>query len=159
MQWGAIAYNTRSSVELIPLAMTAQWYVHDILKQHVLPLMQWLQRAIFQQDNARSHTAKVSQGHSRFPPIDEPKSSFGSPEPASSFAGKRHYGSPILSVKVVGISNIRLRILVYRFENDQKSTFSTSRLLRKAPVMVHVIDVRTELSGKFETISHMGYEI
>ncbi|GFX08864.1 uncharacterized protein TNCV_761521 [Trichonephila clavipes] len=41
--------------------MTAQRYVHDILQTHVLPLMQWLPRAIFQQDNARPHTARVSQ--------------------------------------------------------------------------------------------------
>ncbi|GFW91497.1 transposable element Tcb2 transposase [Trichonephila clavipes] len=41
--------------------MTAQWYVHDILQPHVLPLMQRLLGAIFQQDNARSHMATVSQ--------------------------------------------------------------------------------------------------
>ncbi|GFW66394.1 transposable element Tcb2 transposase [Trichonephila clavipes] len=41
--------------------MTAQQYVHDILQPHVLPLMQWLPGAIFQQDNARPHTARVSQ--------------------------------------------------------------------------------------------------
>ncbi|GFV54294.1 transposable element Tcb2 transposase [Trichonephila clavipes] len=41
--------------------ITAQWYVHEILQLHVLPLMQWLPRAIFQQDNARPHTSRVSQ--------------------------------------------------------------------------------------------------
>ncbi|GFY08210.1 transposable element Tcb1 transposase [Trichonephila clavipes] len=41
--------------------MTTQRYVHDILQAHVLPLMQRLPGAIFQQDNTRSHTAKVSQ--------------------------------------------------------------------------------------------------
>ncbi|GFU75635.1 transposable element Tcb1 transposase [Trichonephila clavipes] len=41
--------------------MTAQWYVHDILQPHVLPLMQRLPGAIFQQDNGRPHTARVSQ--------------------------------------------------------------------------------------------------
>ncbi|GFU50049.1 uncharacterized protein TNCV_4933961 [Trichonephila clavipes] len=41
--------------------MTAQRYVHDILQPHVLPLMQRLPGAIFQQDNARPHTAGVSQ--------------------------------------------------------------------------------------------------
>ncbi|GFW66289.1 transposable element Tcb2 transposase [Trichonephila clavipes] len=34
---------------------------HDILQPHVLPLMQRLPGAIFQQDNARPHTAKMSQ--------------------------------------------------------------------------------------------------
>ncbi|GFT16609.1 transposable element Tcb2 transposase [Trichonephila clavipes] len=41
--------------------MTAQWYVHDILQPHVLPLIQRLPGAIFQQDTARPHTARVSQ--------------------------------------------------------------------------------------------------
>ncbi|GFW08567.1 hypothetical protein TNCV_2775891 [Trichonephila clavipes] len=34
--------------------MTAQRYVQDILQPHVLPLMQRLPGAIFQQDNAQS---------------------------------------------------------------------------------------------------------
>ncbi|GFU04671.1 transposable element Tcb2 transposase [Trichonephila clavipes] len=58
---GTIAYNTRSPLVLIRGTMTAQWYVHDILQPHVLPLMQWLPGAIFQQDNALPHTARVSQ--------------------------------------------------------------------------------------------------
>ncbi|GFW17250.1 transposable element Tcb2 transposase [Trichonephila clavipes] len=41
--------------------MAAQWFVHDILQPHVLPLMQRLPGAIFQQDNARPHTERVSQ--------------------------------------------------------------------------------------------------
>ncbi|GFX31159.1 transposable element Tcb2 transposase [Trichonephila clavipes] len=41
--------------------MTTQRYVHDILQLHVLPLMQRLPRAIFQQINARPHMARVSQ--------------------------------------------------------------------------------------------------
>ncbi|GFU21699.1 transposable element Tcb1 transposase, partial [Trichonephila clavipes] len=56
MVWGAIAYNTRSPLVLIRGTMTAQRYVHDILQPHVLPLMQRLPGAIFQQDNARSST-------------------------------------------------------------------------------------------------------
>ncbi|GFS48876.1 transposable element Tcb2 transposase [Trichonephila clavipes] len=61
MVWGAIAYNTRSLLVLIRGTMTAQWYVHDILQPHVLLLMQRLPKAISQQDNAGSHTARVSQ--------------------------------------------------------------------------------------------------
>ncbi|GFU52480.1 transposable element Tcb2 transposase [Trichonephila clavipes] len=45
--------------------MTAQRYVHDILQLHVLPLMQRLQGANFQQDNARPHTARKSQDYLR----------------------------------------------------------------------------------------------
>ncbi|GFY23172.1 transposable element Tcb2 transposase [Trichonephila clavipes] len=41
--------------------MTAQWYVYDILQPHVLPLMQRLPGAIFQQVSARPPTARVSQ--------------------------------------------------------------------------------------------------
>ncbi|GFX38769.1 transposable element Tcb1 transposase [Trichonephila clavipes] len=41
--------------------MTAQGYVYDILQPYVLPLMQWLAGVIFQQNNARPHTARVSQ--------------------------------------------------------------------------------------------------
>ncbi|GFW80794.1 transposable element Tcb2 transposase [Trichonephila clavipes] len=59
MVWGA--YNTRSPLVLIRGTMTAQRYVHDILQPHALPLMQWLPVAIFQQGNARLHTARVSQ--------------------------------------------------------------------------------------------------
>ncbi|GFX99086.1 transposable element Tcb2 transposase [Trichonephila clavipes] len=61
MVWGAIAYNTRSPLVLICGTIIAQQYVHDILQPHVLPLMQRLSEAIFQQNNARPHTERVSQ--------------------------------------------------------------------------------------------------
>ncbi|GFU12976.1 transposable element Tcb2 transposase [Trichonephila clavipes] len=61
MVWGVIVYNTRSPLVLIRRTLTAQRYVHDILQPHVLPLMQRLPRAIFQQINVRPHTARVSQ--------------------------------------------------------------------------------------------------
>ncbi|GFV95022.1 transposable element Tcb2 transposase [Trichonephila clavipes] len=61
MEWNAIVYNTRSPLVLIRVTMTPQWYVHDIVQPQLLPLMQWLPGAIFQQDNARPHTARVSQ--------------------------------------------------------------------------------------------------
>ncbi|GFU99069.1 transposable element Tcb2 transposase [Trichonephila clavipes] len=38
--------------------MTAQWYVHDILQPHELSLHATAPRSHFQQDNARSHTAR-----------------------------------------------------------------------------------------------------
>ncbi|GFW91190.1 transposable element Tcb2 transposase [Trichonephila clavipes] len=61
MVWDVIAYNTRLSLVLIRGTMTAQRYVHDILQPHVLPLIQRFPGALFQQDNARPHTASVSQ--------------------------------------------------------------------------------------------------
>ncbi|GFU60239.1 transposable element Tcb2 transposase [Trichonephila clavipes] len=63
MVWGAIAYNTRSPQVLIRGTMTAQRYVHDILQPHVLPLIQRLAGALFQQVNAWPHTARVSQDY------------------------------------------------------------------------------------------------
>ncbi|GFU16015.1 transposable element Tcb2 transposase [Trichonephila clavipes] len=47
MVWGALAYNTRSTLVLIGGTMPAQRYVQDILQPHVLPLMQRLPGAIF----------------------------------------------------------------------------------------------------------------
>ncbi|GFU15330.1 transposable element Tcb2 transposase [Trichonephila clavipes] len=61
MIWRVIAYNTRSSLVLISGTMRAQGYVHGIMRSYVLPLMQRLLGAIFEQDNARPHTARVSQ--------------------------------------------------------------------------------------------------
>ncbi|GFU70406.1 transposable element Tcb2 transposase [Trichonephila clavipes] len=49
------------NLELIHGTMAGQQYVHDILQPHVLSLMQILPGAIFQQDNARPHTPRVSQ--------------------------------------------------------------------------------------------------
>ncbi|GFY09232.1 uncharacterized protein TNCV_2991501 [Trichonephila clavipes] len=43
------------------MTVTAQWFDHDILQPHVLPLMQRPPGAIFQQDNARPPTVRVSQ--------------------------------------------------------------------------------------------------
>ncbi|GFW53218.1 l-Fucosyltransferase [Trichonephila clavipes] len=54
-----LQYTVTPSID--PFTMTVQRYVHDILQPHVLPFMQRLPGAIFQQDNARSHTARVSQ--------------------------------------------------------------------------------------------------
>ncbi|GFV88087.1 transposable element Tcb2 transposase [Trichonephila clavipes] len=48
-------------IVLIRGTMTAQRYVHGILQPHVLPLMQRLSEANFQQDNHRPHTVRISQ--------------------------------------------------------------------------------------------------
>ncbi|GFV12251.1 transposable element Tcb2 transposase [Trichonephila clavipes] len=61
MVWDAIAYNARSPLVLICGTRKAHRYVHDIREPYVLPLMQRLPGAIFQQVNARPHTARVSQ--------------------------------------------------------------------------------------------------
>ncbi|GFX33687.1 transposable element Tcb2 transposase [Trichonephila clavipes] len=61
MAVGSIAYNTRSPLVLIRGIMTAQRYVHDIRQPHVLSLMQQFPGAIFQRDNARHDTGRISQ--------------------------------------------------------------------------------------------------
>ncbi|GFY00844.1 transposable element Tcb2 transposase [Trichonephila clavipes] len=58
---GVIAPDAWSPLILIHGTMTAQWYVHDILQLHVLSLTAGLPGAIFQQDNARPHTARMSK--------------------------------------------------------------------------------------------------
>ncbi|GFU87121.1 transposable element Tcb1 transposase [Trichonephila clavipes] len=51
--------------------MTVQWYVHDVLQPHVLPLMQRLPGTIFQQDNARPLTTSVTRlsAHCYYPSL------------------------------------------------------------------------------------------
>ncbi|GFV99769.1 transposable element Tcb1 transposase [Trichonephila clavipes] len=63
MQWSGIAYSARSSLVLIRGTMRDKRYVHDILlvvccvATHAMALP----GVIFQQDNDRPHTARVSQ--------------------------------------------------------------------------------------------------
>ncbi|GFW27071.1 transposable element Tcb2 transposase [Trichonephila clavipes] len=59
MECHCLQYTVSPSIDSWHLA--TQRYVHDILQPHVLPFMQRLPRAIFQQDNVRPHMARVSQ--------------------------------------------------------------------------------------------------
>ncbi|GFW38025.1 DDE_3 domain-containing protein [Trichonephila clavipes] len=61
MVWGAIAYDSRSTLILMHRTLTGQRYVDDILRPQVGPFLNGLPGAIFQQDNARSHAARVAQ--------------------------------------------------------------------------------------------------
>ncbi|GFT33618.1 uncharacterized protein TNCV_4381931 [Trichonephila clavipes] len=63
VEWsgGAIAYDSRSTLIVMRGTLTGQRYVDDILRPHVGPFLNGLPRAIFQQDNARPHTARVAQ--------------------------------------------------------------------------------------------------
>ncbi|GFV62488.1 transposable element Tcb1 transposase [Trichonephila clavipes] len=58
MTWGVISCNTLSLLVLIRGTMTTQRYVHDILQPHVLPLIQRLLEAIFQQDGCSNSQGK-----------------------------------------------------------------------------------------------------
>ncbi|GFY32825.1 transposable element Tcb1 transposase [Trichonephila clavipes] len=59
--WGAISWDTRSSLVVLQGTLTARRYVDDILTPIVLPMLSSHPGAIYQQDNARPHTAGLSQ--------------------------------------------------------------------------------------------------
>ncbi|GFV37514.1 DDE_3 domain-containing protein [Trichonephila clavipes] len=61
MVWGAIAYDSRSTLIVMCGTLTGQRYIDDILRPHVGPVLNVLSGAIFQQDNALPHTARVAQ--------------------------------------------------------------------------------------------------
>ncbi|GFV87034.1 transposable element Tcb2 transposase [Trichonephila clavipes] len=61
MVWEAIAYDSRSTLIVMRGTLTDQRYVDDILRPHVGPFLNGLPGAIFQQENARPHTARVAQ--------------------------------------------------------------------------------------------------
>ncbi|GFW65746.1 transposable element Tcb2 transposase [Trichonephila clavipes] len=61
MVWGVIAYDSRSTLIVMRGTLTGQRYVDDIIRPHVGPFLNGLTGAIFQQDNARRHTARVAQ--------------------------------------------------------------------------------------------------
>ncbi|GFU84510.1 transposable element Tc1 transposase [Trichonephila clavipes] len=63
--WGAIAYDSRSTLIVMRGTLTSQRYVDDILQPHVGHFLNGLPGAIFQKDNARPHTARVAQNFLR----------------------------------------------------------------------------------------------
>ncbi|GFS91028.1 putative transposable element [Trichonephila clavipes] len=65
MVWGAIANDSRSTLIVMRGTLTGQRYVDDILRPHVGSFLNGLPEAIFQQDNARPHTARVAQDYLR----------------------------------------------------------------------------------------------
>jgi transposase len=61
MVWGAISYDSMSPLVRIQGTMRAQDYVQNVLQPVAIPYLQGVPNAIFQQDNARPHTARISQ--------------------------------------------------------------------------------------------------
>lgn len=59
MMWGAISMTGRTQLVRIQGNLNAARYVQEILTPHVLPVME-NPIAIFQQDNARPHTARAT---------------------------------------------------------------------------------------------------
>lgn len=59
MMWAAISHTGKTNLVHVNGNLTAQRYCDEILQPHVLPFMQNNGR-IFQQDNARPHTARIT---------------------------------------------------------------------------------------------------
>lgn len=62
MVWGAISCTGRSVLERVEGTQTAQQYVTRMLTPHVLPMVA-APGAIFQHDNARPHTARMTNDY------------------------------------------------------------------------------------------------
>ncbi|GFU40400.1 transposable element Tcb2 transposase [Trichonephila clavipes] len=61
MVWGGIGYHSRTPLVHIAGTLNSQRYFSDVLDPVVLPYLQGLATAIFQQDNARPHVARIFQ--------------------------------------------------------------------------------------------------
>ena len=60
MVWGAICHGSRSVLVVIPGTLNAIGYINNVLQPVLVPYLQELEEPIFQQDNARPHTARVT---------------------------------------------------------------------------------------------------
>ncbi|GFU39292.1 transposable element Tcb1 transposase [Trichonephila clavipes] len=61
MVWGGIGYHSRTPLVRIAGTLNSQRYISEMLEPVVLPYLQGLATAIFQQDNARPHVARIVQ--------------------------------------------------------------------------------------------------
>lgn len=61
MVWGAIAYDSCSSVVVIRGRLTDHQKVQEILRLHVLPFLAGCLGALFQKDNAHPHRDRISR--------------------------------------------------------------------------------------------------
>ncbi|GFT36549.1 transposable element Tcb1 transposase [Trichonephila clavipes] len=58
MVWGGIEYHSRTPLVCIPGTLNSQRYITKVLEPVVLPYLQGLATAIFEQDNARPHVTR-----------------------------------------------------------------------------------------------------
>ncbi|GFT26708.1 transposable element Tcb1 transposase [Trichonephila clavipes] len=58
---GDIGYHSRTPLVCIAGTLNSQRYISEVLEPVVLPYLHVLATAIFQQDNARPHVARVVQ--------------------------------------------------------------------------------------------------
>ncbi|GFT79939.1 transposable element Tcb2 transposase [Trichonephila clavipes] len=61
MVWGSIVYHSRTPLVHIAGTLNSQRYISEVLEPVFLPYLQVLATAIFQQDNARPHVARIVQ--------------------------------------------------------------------------------------------------
>ncbi|GFU40881.1 transposable element Tcb1 transposase [Trichonephila clavipes] len=61
MVWGGIEYYSRTPLVRIAGTLNSQCFIFEVLEPVVLPYFQGLATAIFQQDNARPHVARIVQ--------------------------------------------------------------------------------------------------
>ncbi|GFY28899.1 transposable element Tcb1 transposase [Trichonephila clavipes] len=61
MVWSGIGYHSRTPLVRIAGTLNSQRYISETLEPVVLPYLQGLATAIFQQDNARSQVARIVQ--------------------------------------------------------------------------------------------------
>ncbi|GFU34311.1 transposable element Tcb1 transposase [Trichonephila clavipes] len=61
MVWGGILYHSRTPLIRIVGTLNSQRYISEVLEPVVLPILQGLVTAIFQQNNARKHVARIVQ--------------------------------------------------------------------------------------------------
>ncbi|GFW24227.1 transposable element Tcb1 transposase [Trichonephila clavipes] len=61
MVWGGIGYHSRTPLVRIAGTLNSQRYISEMLEPVVLPYLQGLDTAIFQQDKAQPHVARIVQ--------------------------------------------------------------------------------------------------
>ncbi|GFV73000.1 hypothetical protein TNCV_1734681 [Trichonephila clavipes] len=61
MVWGGIGYHSRTPLVRIAGTLNSQCNISEVLEPVILPYLQGLATAIFQQDNARPHVARIVQ--------------------------------------------------------------------------------------------------
>ncbi|GFX31620.1 transposable element Tcb1 transposase [Trichonephila clavipes] len=61
MVWGGIGYHSRTPLVRITGTLNSQRYISEVLEPVVLPYLQDLVTAIFQEDNAQPHVARIVQ--------------------------------------------------------------------------------------------------
>ncbi|GFW80363.1 transposable element Tcb1 transposase [Trichonephila clavipes] len=61
MVWGGIGYHSRTLLVRIVGTLNSHRYITEVLEPVVLPYLQGLATAIFQQDNAQPHVTRVVQ--------------------------------------------------------------------------------------------------